>query len=803
MPAKASKKIRGQTNGYACGFLKILGTQQCNGEISAHICVIKSLNSDYKHNAHLGKNLHNNLPMIKRKRQKQGINRQGRKPGNLSRQQRNRGKQQTLEDQVISFLAGMDKPASITMIMHGIGLPGDVRNSLKTTLTELVRNGKITRKSKKFIIPDQKNLVEAIMSLTSRGFGFASLDGKMNKGKDIFIKQRDLGNASHGDTVLVRVLDSGSRGRSEGIVVMVKKRSVNRLCGIFNAGKQGGYVFPDHAKLPFKVFIDKTKNKNAKDGQAVLAKIDDYGDKDQSPNGEIIEVLGDPLTAPVQIRMAIEQLSLPLSFPPEVLKETDKLSPLTTCDQGRRDLRDIKHVTIDGATARDFDDAICVEQTKGGFRLFISIADVSHYVQPGSAIDKEAYKRGTSVYFTDMVLPMLPERLSNDLCSLVPDQDRPAFTAILDFDRQGSQIKAEYCRSMIRSRQRFTYDTVHEILYLKDKDLQNRYKDILPMLTMAEQLAKLLRKRREKRGSLGFTIPEAFITIKNGKVSSISHTKRNEAHLLIEDFMLAANEAVAETLALANRDVLFRIHEKPDPEKVKTFTEAASAMGLILAKTEINPAWFATVLDEVRDKPEQYVINNLLLRTMQQARYSLDNAGHFGLAAPYYLHFTSPIRRYPDLIAHRVLNNFLSQQNKKEGKQSGSADNKNLDEAAVHLSQKERRAVEGERDVRARLACIFLIDKIGEEFEAVISGVSGYGLYIELIDMFISGQIPVGDMKDDYYILDNRSHRLVGERTNKIFQMGDTIKVRLERVDLADKRILFSLCEGSVISEQS
>lgn len=734
--------------------------------------------------------------MINKKRQKQRIGKRHGKPGNFLKQQRNREKQQALEDQVISFLSGMDKPVSTTMIMHGIGIPDYIRESLKTTLSELVRNGKITRKSKKFIIIDRKNLVEAIMALTSRGFGFASLDGKMNKGKDIFIKQRNLNGASHGDTVLVRVVSSGSRGRNEGIVVLIKKRAVSTLCGIFSAGKGGGYVFPDDPKLPFKIFIDEAKSKNAKNGQAVIAKIDNYGNENQNPDGEVIEILGDSLTAPVQIRMAIEQLSLPRKFPAKILKEANKLSPLTTCDKNRRDLRNIKHVTIDGATAKDFDDAICVEKTRNGFKLFVSIADVSHYVQPGSAIDREAYKRGTSVYFPDMVLPMLPERLSNDLCSLVPDQDRPAFTAILDFDNLGRQIKSEYCRSLIRSRQRFTYDTVHQILYLKDKELQNEHGDIFPMLTMAEQLSTLLRKRREQRGSLGFTIPEAAITLKNDNVSAISHAQRNEAHLLVEDFMLAANEAVAETLSLAGEDVLFRIHEKPDPEKVKIFTNAASAMGLVLAKAEINPAWFAGVLDEVRDKPAQYVVNNLLLRTMQQARYSLENLGHFGLAAGYYLHFTSPIRRYPDLIAHRVLGNFLIRQHKKEKTLPILADKKNFNQAAIHLSKRERLAVDGERDVRARLSCIFLIDKIGEEFDAVISGVSGYGLYIELIELFISGQIPIQDMKDDYYVLDNRAHRFVGERTNNIFQMGDTVKVKLERVDLAGKRILFSLRGG-------
>ncbi|HHD63819.1 MAG TPA: VacB/RNase II family 3'-5' exoribonuclease, partial [Desulfobulbaceae bacterium] len=453
----------------------------------------------------------------------------------------------------------------------------------------------------------------------------------------------------------------------------------------------------------------------------------------------------------------------------------------------------VPHVTIDGATAKDFDDAIAVEETADGFRLHVSIADVSYYVRTGSPIDREAYQRGTSVYFPDLVLPMLPERLSNDLCSLVPNQDRPAFSAILDFDRKGRQIRAEFCRSMINSHSRFTYDMVHRIIYLKEKNERKKYAKLVPMLTTAARLSSLLRKRRERRGSLGFTLPEAEIQIQDGRVLSISHAKRNEAHLLIEDFMLAANEAVAETLARARQEVLFRIHERPDPVKVNTFTEAAAAMGLQLAKTDISPAWFARVLDEARDEPAEYVVNNLLLRTMQRAKYSPENLGHFGLAAKYYLHFTSPIRRYPDLIAHRVLHNFLVKQTEKGKPKALIPGKDNLTEAAIHLSARERVAVDGERDVQARLSSLFMLDRIGEEFNGVISGVTSFGLFIELIDYFISGAVPIRSMNDDYYLFDSRAHRLIGERSNKVYQLGHTVKIRLEHVDMGAKRITFSL----------
>ena len=701
----------------------------------------------------------------------------------------------SLEDRILSLLSDKKDPLSTAAIMRELGLPNAARKTVNRALNDLVKERKIRQKNKKFITPADENLHKATIALTSRGFGFATVEGQGADAKDLFISKDNLNGASHGDTVLISILGRTSRGRKEARVARILKRAVSTLCGIFIEDRKGGHLMPDNPKLPFMVFIPASKTKNARNGTAVLARITEYGGRDREPTGEILELLGDPLTVPVQLRMAMEQLSLPRSFPDEVIQATQRLTPLTTCKQDRKDLRHIPHVTIDGATAKDFDDAIAVEKTKAGFRLYVSIADVSHYIQPGSPIDQEAYRRGTSVYLPDLVLPMLPERLSNDLCSLVPHQDRPAFTAILDYDASGKRLHAEYCRSMINSHTRFTYETVHRILFLNEKNERRTHADMLPMLTTAKKLSQRLRKRREKRGSLGFTIPEAVISLDGDKVSSIGHSQRNEAHLLIEDFMLAANEAVAETLAHAHMEVLYRIHEKPDPTKVSTFTEAASAMGLQLPKTDISPAWFARVLDEARGKPAEYVINNLLLRTMQRARYSPENLGHFGLAAKYYLHFTSPIRRYPDLIAHRVLHNFLIRQTKTGNPSPILPKGEDLSQAALHLSARERVAVDAERDVQARLSCLFLLERIGEEFEAVISGVTSFGLFVELTSLFISGAVPMRSMKEDYFLFDSRAHRLIGERTNKVYQLGQTIKIRLDHVDMQTKRITFSLVQ--------
>ncbi|HDK43406.1 MAG TPA: ribonuclease R, partial [Desulfobacteraceae bacterium] len=574
------------------------------------------------------------------------------------------------------------------------------------------------------------------------------------------------------------------------------KRGISRLCGIYTAGGKTGYVTPDNERLPYTVHVRRDNSLGARDNTAVLLEIIDYGSANRPPEGKIIEILGDPFSVAVQLRMTLEQFELPRSFPEDVEQEVRRLRPLVKCDPERTDLRHIPHVTIDGETAKDFDDAIAVEQTKTGFRLHVSIADVSHYVRTGSAIDIEAYRRGTSTYLPDLVIPMLPERLSNDLCSLVPDQDRPAFTAILEFDKKGHRTGQRYCKSMIRSHRRFTYTAVRQILYDRDPDMQESHRDLLPMLEAAGKLAQQLQQRRRQRGSIGFNIPEAEIRLQGDKIDTIARAERNQAHQLIEECMLAANEAVAETLANANQDVLYRIHERPDPAKVDLFTEAAAVMGLQLPKTEISPAWFARVIEEADGSPVQYVVNNLMLRTMQQARYSPENLGHFGLAAEYYLHFTSPIRRYPDLVAHRVLLNFLAKADKNTKKTPVLPGKTVLPDAALHLSTRERLAIGVERNARARLGALFLKDRIGEEFEAIISGVTSFGLFVELLETFISGAVPVQEMRDDYYVHDARGHGLVGEHTGKTHRMGDLVQVRLDRVDMLAKRLTFSLVEN-------
>ncbi|CAK8719706.1 Ribonuclease R [Candidatus Electronema halotolerans] len=713
-----------------------------------------------------------------------------RRPYRPSRKKRRHEPEIPLSEQLLAVLSRQKEPLSLTAVCSSLGLPEQERNVIKEVLLVLEKAGKVSRVRQCWQLAKQQDGLRAKLSLTAKGFGFAVLEGNVAKQqKDVFIPAPALNGASHGDTVLIRMTSRPDSRRPEGEVVEVEKRACTHLCGTYIGGRNMGAVTPDNGKLPFTIRVKRSESMNAADGMAVLVEMLDYGSPQRQPLGRVTEILGLPDTPQVQLKMAVQQFDLPRTFPADVEAEAEALEPLTEAEAGRRDLRYLRHVTIDGPTAKDFDDAICVQKTKQGFRLFVSIADVSHYVRPGTALDQEAYQRGTSVYLPDMVLPMLPERLSNDLCSLVPDQDRPAFTAILDFDQAGRRIGAKYSKSLIRSHARLTYNTVHRLIYLREPKIRQMHKSLLPMLEKAKELAALVAEQRTRRGSLGFSIPEADICLEHGKIASVSRLKRNQAHLLIEEFMLAANEAVAETLDKAEIPVLFRVHENPDQDKVRDFIETGASMGLKLPQHSIGPAWFAEVLAMTKNSPAEYVVNNLLLRTMQRARYTPENLGHFGLAAEYYLHFTSPIRRYPDLVAHRVLQNLLTKNKTAPVLPAGET----LETAGGFLSSRERVAVEAERDAQARLAALYLRERVTEEFEAVISGVTSFGLFVELVDCLISGAVPVRDMQDDFYRHDNTGHQLVGERTGRIYRLGNLIRVRLVQVDMFSRRLTFAI----------
>ncbi|NLZ17309.1 MAG: ribonuclease R [Desulfobulbaceae bacterium] len=694
--------------------------------------------------------------------------------------------------ELLAAVTRAGKPINTAELLAMLGWPTASAGMLTAELEELVRQGLLNRKGKRYQSVRVRKELRGVMDITSKGYGFVLVDGEDKGGKDVFVARTNLGGATHGDTVTLQLLGVG-RGRREGLVTKVLARAHTKLCGIYSSTAAGGHVLPDNERLPYTITISRQDPLvREAEGLAVLVEITDYGTDREKPKGKIVEILGDPLDASVQMRMAMDAANIRSVFPAAVLDEAESLQELTECDAGREDLRDLPHVTIDGEDARDFDDAICVVADGSGYTLYVSIADVSYYVRPGSAIDQEAYHRGTSIYLPDQVLPMLPERLSNHLCSLMAGEDRAAFTAILHFDQQGQRRGQRFVKSMIRSRHRFTYTTIEQLLYQGNARLAAEYGNLFPMLQHARALTALLKKIRLSRGSLEFNAPESVVQLEGGRVSDIHRAARNQAHMLIEDCMLAANEAVAETLAMAHKPVLYRIHEQPDPDKLEVFTEAAKALSLELPKGNVDSRWIAEVLARAEKSPVAYIVNNLLLRSMQQARYAPDNVGHFGLGADYYLHFTSPIRRYPDLIAHRVLQGVLLAS---QGKQTSEKmpDAGSLAEAGLHLSLCERRAIDLERDVHSRMAVLFLHDKIGEHFTATISGVGPFNLYLELDGSGISGSVPVESLQDDYYLHDSRRFRLIGERTNRIYQLGDQVVARLEEVHLAGKRLIFSL----------
>ena len=600
-----------------------------------------------------------------------------------------------------------------------------------------------------------------------------------------------MGNAQHGDRVLIRVLRTRKDLRPEAIVLQVLAHGSDKIAGIFKHDHRTAMIYPDDPRFPFAIRVDDFNGHNPVDGDAVIAQFTREQRPSRILSGKILEVLGAGAKIDTQMRLVIEKFDLPHQFSDNVLEEAAILADDLNIEENREDLRQTFHITIDGETAKDFDDAVCVLKTRRGFRLFVSIADVSHFVVQGSAIDQEAYLRGTSVYFPGSVIPMLPERLSNHLCSLVPGQDRLTVSAILDFDRSGTLQSKKFTRSVICSKQRFTYTSVKQILIDKDPAVRMLYKPFLTPLKWAQELAMALQKKRRLRGSIDFNLPEPEFTLDNsGGVSAITRTERNFAHQLIEEFMLAANEAVAELLTEQKVPAIYRVHEPPDPAKTEEFVTFAKTLGLQLPPEDGSPAWFAKVLDICRETKYEYIINNLLLRSMKQAQYASRNVGHFGLASADYTHFTSPIRRYPDLLVHRKLLGLLS---KESPKRQVELQGRSLQEIGEFLSARERTAIMAERDMHERLKIAYMQNHLGDSFDAIISGVSESALFLEIPTHCISGSIAIDRLDDDCYLLDVKNHRLFGEITAKIFRIGDPIRVTLTDIDPYRRRLNFSL----------
>lgn len=624
------------------------------------------------------------------------------------------------------------------------------------------------------------------------GYGFVIPD---EGGDDIFIPARYLRENIHGDRVVASVEAGHRHGRREGRIIQTLERGFSTLVGRFESGGAGGVVIPDEPRITHPVSIPRNQIGKARNGEVVVVQISAYPSGDRGMVGRIVEVLGLPGDPETEILSIVRKYGLPMVFPSDVIAEAHSVArePAETDMEGRTDLRGDLTITIDGETARDFDDAVSIRRLDGDvIRLRVSIADVSHYVKESSALDREALSRGTAVYFPDRCIPMLPEELSTEICSLNPGRDRLTVTAELHFDRDGTTIKSLFYPSVICSDERLTYTAVREILADANPDTVARYRRLVADLETMKILSQRLTEKRRQRGSIDFDLPEPEIILDlQGRIESIARAERNLAHRIIEEFMLAANEAVATYLARLDMPCLYRIHEPPDPARLRDFRDFIKAFGFSLRMKgdRVEPSELQRLLASAEGRPEEKMVNELLLRCMKQARYSAENSGHFGLASPTYLHFTSPIRRYPDLVVHRILKGALSGGLKKREKAKTAA---GLPVIAEETSRRERTAMEAEREIVDLKRLEYMESRVGDVFDGFVTGVASYGFYVELAELPVEGLVHVTVLGDDYYRLAEKLHSLVGERSGRAYRIGDRVSVRVDAVSRERRRVQFS-----------
>ena len=690
------------------------------------------------------------------------------------------------------------EPLQFRELMGLFGVTKAGRARFKAFMDQLVAEGELfALKGNRYTLPVATGLIAGRLSTHRDGYGFVTPD---EGGEDVFVPARYLRENMHGDRVEVRVTARKGEGKREGRIVRTLERGYTRIVGRYEQPGEFGYVVPDEKRLTRDIHISARAAGMAASGQMVVAEITAYPAGGRHAEGRIVEVLGWPDETATEALTVIRKYDLPDRFPEEVLAAAGAVPPMVTdADlKGRTDLRRNLTVTIDGETARDFDDAVSVRRESGGkIRLWVSIADVSHYVKPGSPLDGEAYLRGTSVYFPDRCIPMLPEELSNGICSLNPACDRLTMTAEMLFDKAGGLLEAAFYPSVIHSAARLTYTAVKQILVDNDQELLQTHAALVADLCLMEELALRLMGKRRKRGSIDFDLPEPEIVLDlQGATRDIVRSERNLAHRIIEEFMLAANEAVASFIEARAIPSLYRVHETPDPVKLNDFREFIHNFGYEFRIVEENvpPGEFQRLLEQVAGKPEERMVNEVLLRCMKQARYAAENLGHFGLAAPCYTHFTSPIRRYPDLVVHRILKGAIAGRLKERELERLAAI---LPETAAHTSKRERVAMEAEREIVELKKMQFMLDKVGDEYDGFITGVSAYGFFVELVDLFVEGMVHVSTLTRDYYQYVEKQHALVGERSREMFRIGDRVRVRVAAVSLEKKQIEFVLAKAA------
>ena len=666
-----------------------------------------------------------------------------------------------------------------------LSVPQEDREKFENLINELIAEGRVFETKKgKLASPKDLQMATGTFIGHARGFGFVTPDAG---GEDIFIPASETMGAMQKDRVLYKVLHKAEKGKkADGVIVRILERGQQRIVGTFEAGSKGyGFVVADDKKIAKDIFISRENTKGAVTGHKVVVEITDYGEDRRNPEGKVIEILGHINDPGVDILSVIRRYELAVEFPEEVYAEIEHLgTEVAEADKkGREDLRDLLTITIDGADAKDLDDAVSLKRLgNGNFELGVHIADVSHYVRENTALDKEAYARGTSVYLVDRVIPMLPHKLSNGICSLNPHVDRLALSCLMEVNGRGAVVSHRILESIINSDYRMTYTAVREILEDGTPALLEQYAEILPMLEDMEELRQILGEKRRKRGSVNFDLPESKIILdENGKPIDIKPYEKSIATNMIEKFMLVCNETIAENSFWQEMPFMYRSHQEPDEDKLEKMEQFLRGFGYYLRKKdgEIHPRELQKVLQKAEETDEERIITRMVLRSMMQARYTAENGGHFGLAAKYYCHFTSPIRRYPDLEIHRMIKKMLHGE---LDEKASAYYRRKMPDWAKHCSKQERVAEDAERDTDALKKVEFMEDKVGQIYEGIISGVTNWGIYVELPNT-IEGMVALSQMDDDYYEFDEKKMLVFGKRTKKSYRLGDKVVVSVAKVD--------------------
>ncbi len=710
----------------------------------------------------------------------------------------------SIKEKIIEFMEQIAyKPMERGQLAKKFDIDKDQNKEFFKILADMEKDGSIIRtKNNLYGIPEKMNLVVGTLQGHRRGYGFLIPDNK--ELDDVFISSDDLNGALHGDRLVVRVnLKSPESKKQEGEVIRILEHANETLVGLYESSKNFAFVIPVDTRINKDVFVTKSDSNGAQNGQVVEVKITKWADTRRNPEGFVTEIIGFKDEPGVDIKSIIMQHGLPEEFPEEVLTQAEKISETITPEEleGRLDLRNTTTFTIDGADAKDYDDAISIDKLdNGNYKLGVHIADVTHYVREGTPLDKEALERGTSVYLVDRVIPMLPEKLSNGVCSLRPNEDRLTLSVMMEIDSKGKVISHSTHESVISSKERLIYTDVSDILECQDEALTKKYNHILKDLKNMEDLAAILKDQRDRRGSINFDFPESRIVLdEKGNPIDIVRVERRVADGIIEEFMLITNETVSEYMHWSEIPFLYRIHEDPDPEKIEVFNKFIHNLGYSLKGTQdVHPKELQQLIKKIQGEPEEKVISTLMLRSLKKARYSAVIDSHFGLASEHYSHFTAPIRRYPDLQIHRIIKEFINGQiTDKEIKKL----NKRLPEVAEISSRMERRADEAERETDDLKKVEYMKDKIGEEYDGIISGVLPSGFFVEL-ENTIEGMVRISSLTDDYYTFSEQIYGFLGDRTKKVYKLGDAVRIKVVGISIAARQIEFSLAKFNKEDEE-